>query len=57
MSLDARSWILCTGLAAAGRVIRTDFRPIYGLIDNAGLGTSGLLSNLDALRRRRRALH
>jgi 3-oxoacyl-[acyl-carrier protein] reductase len=28
------------------RQLRNDFGPIYGLINNAGLGTSGLLSNM-----------
>jgi 3-oxoacyl-[acyl-carrier protein] reductase len=28
------------------RQLRSDFGPIYGLINNAGLGTSGLLSNM-----------
>ena len=28
------------------RSIRADFGPIYGLINNAGLGTSGLLSTM-----------
>jgi 3-oxoacyl-[acyl-carrier protein] reductase len=28
------------------RAIRADFGPIYGLINNAGLGTSGLLGNM-----------
>jgi 3-oxoacyl-[acyl-carrier protein] reductase len=28
------------------RAVRTDFGPVYGLINNAGLGTSGLLSTM-----------
>jgi 3-oxoacyl-[acyl-carrier protein] reductase len=28
------------------KALRTDFGPIYGLVNNAGLGTSGVLSNM-----------
>jgi 3-oxoacyl-[acyl-carrier protein] reductase len=28
------------------RTLRSDFGPIYGLINNAGLGTSGILANM-----------
>lgn len=28
------------------RTLRTDFGPIYGLVNNAGLGTSGMLGNM-----------
>ena len=33
-------------LAPLVRALRTDFGAIYGLINNAGLGTSGILSNM-----------
>jgi 3-oxoacyl-[acyl-carrier protein] reductase len=33
-------------IAPLVRALRTDFGPIYGLVNNAGLGTSGLLSNM-----------
>jgi 3-oxoacyl-[acyl-carrier protein] reductase len=36
-------------LAALGplvRALRADFGPLYGLVNNAGLGTSGILSNM-----------
>jgi 3-oxoacyl-[acyl-carrier protein] reductase len=33
-------------LAPLVRSLRTDFGPLYGLINNAGLGTSGILSNM-----------
>ncbi len=33
-------------IAPMVRALRTDFGPIYGLVNNAGLGTSGLLSNM-----------
>jgi 3-oxoacyl-[acyl-carrier protein] reductase len=33
-------------IAPLGRSIRQEFGPIFGLINNAGLGTSGLLSNM-----------
>jgi 3-oxoacyl-[acyl-carrier protein] reductase len=33
-------------LAPLVRAMRDDFGPIYGLINNAGLGTSGILSNM-----------
>jgi 3-oxoacyl-[acyl-carrier protein] reductase len=32
-----------TGLPAFARAVRKEFGPIYGLINNAGLGTSGVL--------------
>jgi 3-oxoacyl-[acyl-carrier protein] reductase len=35
-----------TQIAPLVRSIRTDFGPLYGLVNNAGLGTSGLLSNM-----------
>src|ERR1700716_2646988 len=38
-----------SGLGQIGplvKALRADFGPIYGLINNAGLGTSGLLSNM-----------
>ena len=34
------------GLGALVRGLRKDFGPLYGLINNAGLGTSGMLSNM-----------
>ena len=34
------------GLAPLVRALRADFGPIYGLVNNAGLGTSGILSNM-----------
>jgi 3-oxoacyl-[acyl-carrier protein] reductase len=33
-------------IAPMVRALRTDFGPLYGLVNNAGLGTSGLLSNM-----------
>jgi 3-oxoacyl-[acyl-carrier protein] reductase len=33
-------------IAPLVRALRTDFGPLYGLVNNAGLGTSGLLSNM-----------
>jgi 3-oxoacyl-[acyl-carrier protein] reductase len=33
-------------LAPLVRAMRTDFGPLYGLINNAGLGTSGILSTM-----------
>ena len=33
-------------LAPLVRSLRSDFGPVYGLINNAGLGTSGILSNM-----------
>ena len=33
-------------MAALVKALRTDFGPIYGLVNNAGLGTSGLLSTM-----------
>jgi 3-oxoacyl-[acyl-carrier protein] reductase len=33
-------------ISALVRSLRTDFGPIYGLINNAGLGTSGMLGNM-----------
>jgi 3-oxoacyl-[acyl-carrier protein] reductase len=35
-----------TQLAPLVKALRADFGPIYGLINNAGLGTSGLLSTM-----------
>lgn len=34
------------GIGALVRSIRGDFGPIYGLVNNAGLGTAGLLGNM-----------
>jgi len=34
------------GIGALVRGLRKDFGPLYGLINNAGLGTSGMLSNM-----------
>jgi 3-oxoacyl-[acyl-carrier protein] reductase len=34
------------GIAPLVRALRADFGPIYGLVNNAGLGTSGILSNM-----------
>ena len=33
-------------LAPLVRALRTDFGPLYGLVNNAGLGTSGILSSM-----------
>jgi 3-oxoacyl-[acyl-carrier protein] reductase len=33
-------------IAPLVRALRADFGPLYGLINNAGLGTSGILSNM-----------
>jgi 3-oxoacyl-[acyl-carrier protein] reductase len=33
-------------IAALVRAMRSDFGPLYGLINNAGLGTSGILANM-----------
>jgi 3-oxoacyl-[acyl-carrier protein] reductase len=33
-------------IAPLVRALRSDFGPIYGLINNAGLGTSGILANM-----------
>ncbi len=33
-------------IAPMVRALRADFGPIYGLVNNAGLGTSGILSNM-----------
>jgi 3-oxoacyl-[acyl-carrier protein] reductase len=33
-------------LAPLVRALRADFGPLYGLVNNAGLGTSGILSNM-----------
>jgi 3-oxoacyl-[acyl-carrier protein] reductase len=33
-------------IAPLVKALRADFGPIYGLVNNAGLGTSGLLSNM-----------
>jgi 3-oxoacyl-[acyl-carrier protein] reductase len=35
-----------SALAPLVRAMRSDFGPLYGLINNAGLGTSGILSNM-----------
>jgi len=35
-----------TALAPLAKQLRADFGPMYGLINNAGLGTAGLLSNM-----------
>jgi 3-oxoacyl-[acyl-carrier protein] reductase len=42
----ARDLSQLDGIAGLARALRTDFGPIYGLINNAGLGTSGVLSNM-----------
>src|SRR5579863_2684755 len=34
------------GIAPLVRALRADFGPIYGLVNNAGLGTSGILSSM-----------
>jgi 3-oxoacyl-[acyl-carrier protein] reductase len=34
------------GIAPMVKKLRADFGPIYGLVNNAGLGTSGILSNM-----------
>ena len=33
-------------IASLVRALRSEFGPIYGLINNAGLGTSGILANM-----------
>jgi 3-oxoacyl-[acyl-carrier protein] reductase len=33
-------------IAPLVRAVRTDFGPLYGLVNNAGLGTSGILSSM-----------
>jgi 3-oxoacyl-[acyl-carrier protein] reductase len=33
-------------IATLVRALRSDFGPIYGLVNNAGLGTSGILANM-----------
>src|SRR5215831_1093296 len=33
-------------IASLVRGLRSDFGPIYGLVNNAGLGSSGVLSNM-----------
>jgi 3-oxoacyl-[acyl-carrier protein] reductase len=33
-------------IAPLVRALRADFEPLYGLVNNAGLGTSGILSNM-----------
>jgi 3-oxoacyl-[acyl-carrier protein] reductase len=33
-------------IASMVKALRADFGPIYGLVNNAGLGTSGILSNM-----------
>jgi 3-oxoacyl-[acyl-carrier protein] reductase len=35
-----------TLIAPLVRALRADFGPLYGLVNNAGLGTSGILSNM-----------
>jgi 3-oxoacyl-[acyl-carrier protein] reductase len=35
-----------TLIAPLVRAVRTDFGPLYGLVNNAGLGTSGILSSM-----------
>ncbi len=35
-----------TLIAPLVRAIRADFGPVYGLVNNAGLGTSGILANM-----------
>jgi 3-oxoacyl-[acyl-carrier protein] reductase len=35
-----------TSIAPLVRALRADFGPLYGLVNNAGLGTSGILSNM-----------
>jgi len=42
----ARDLADTTGLAAFVRELRGDFGPIYGLVNNAGLGTGGILANM-----------
>jgi len=34
------------GIAPLVKALRADFGPLYGLVNNAGLGTSGILSNM-----------
>jgi 3-oxoacyl-[acyl-carrier protein] reductase len=34
------------GIGALVKALRADFGPLYGLVNNAGLGTGGLLSNM-----------
>ena len=35
-----------TQISSLVRALRADFGPIYGLVNNAGLGTSGMLGNM-----------
>ena len=35
-----------TSIAPLVRAMRTDFGPLYGLVNNAGLGTSGILASM-----------
>src|SRR5260370_38039575 len=34
------------GIAPLVKALRADFGPLYGLVNNAGLGTTGILSNM-----------
>jgi 3-oxoacyl-[acyl-carrier protein] reductase len=42
----ARDLADTTGLSAFVRGLRQDFGPVYGLVNNAGLGTGGILANM-----------
>jgi 3-oxoacyl-[acyl-carrier protein] reductase len=47
-AIEFRAWDLTDlgQIATVVRALRSDFGPLYGLVNNAGLGTSGLLSNM-----------
>ena len=46
--VNFRPFDLCDipGIPAIVKSLRTDFGPIYGLVNNAGIGTSGLLARM-----------
>jgi 3-oxoacyl-[acyl-carrier protein] reductase len=47
-AIEFRAWDLSDlgQIATVVRGLRSDFGPLYGLVNNAGLGTSGILSNM-----------
>jgi 3-oxoacyl-[acyl-carrier protein] reductase len=46
--VNFRPFDLCdiAGIPAMVKSLRTDFGPVYGLVNNAGIGTSGLLARM-----------
>jgi 3-oxoacyl-[acyl-carrier protein] reductase len=46
--VNFRPFDLCdiSGIPAMVKSLRTDFGPVYGLVNNAGIGTSGLLARM-----------